>query len=184
MQHLTQLNKIRPAVYAFVHSVSGEQRQQDYGCRDLFSQSLLYELTEQLIQKYPSISHQNITLCGQSLGGLCALYSAMLYPAIFQNLILQSGSYWWSDFSKSTLAKDHVGNLLEFIKHRPNTLSQKTQIYISAGFYETDMQEDSFQLYQQLQAFNQVSFHRFVGGHDPVNWRSDLIKALQVFLSL
>ncbi|MFX5735617.1 enterochelin esterase, partial [Acinetobacter baumannii] len=66
----------------------------------------------------------------------------------------------------------------------PNALSQKAQIYISAGIYETDMQEDALQLYQQLQAFNDVSFHCFAGGHDPVNWRPDLLKALQVFLSL
>jgi len=184
IQHLTVSYKIRPAVYVFVHSLNSQQRQRDYGCHDLFCQALLNELIEQLIQKYTFISHQNITLCGQSLGGLCALYSALLYPDIFQRLILQSGSYWWSDFSKSALAKEHIGNLLEFVKKSPNALSQKAQIYISAGIYETDMQEDALQLYQQLQAFNDVSFDCFAGGHDPVNWRPDLLKALQVFLSL
>ncbi|MFH4214532.1 alpha/beta hydrolase-fold protein, partial [Acinetobacter baumannii] len=76
IQHLTVSYKIRPAVYVFVHSLNSQQRQRDYGCHDLFCQALLNELIEQLIQKYTFISHQNITLCGQSLGGLCALYSA------------------------------------------------------------------------------------------------------------
>lgn len=41
------------------------------------------------------------------------------------------------------------------------------------------MRDDALQLYQQLQSFNQVSFHTFQGGHDAVNWRTDLLKALQ-----
>ncbi len=46
------------------------------------------------------------------------------------------------------------------------------------------MRDDALQLYQQLQSFNQVSFHTFQGGHDAVNWRTDLLKALQKTLSL
>ncbi|MGB9040669.1 MAG: enterochelin esterase, partial [Acinetobacter calcoaceticus] len=46
------------------------------------------------------------------------------------------------------------------------------------------MRDDAHQLYQQLQSFNQVSFRTFSGGHDAVNWRADLLKALQKILSL
>lgn len=184
LQHLTDSNKIRPAVYVFVHSLNSQQRQQDYGCHDAFSQALVYELIETLLKEYSFISKTNITLCGQSLGGLCALHSALLFPTIFTSLILQSGSYWWSDFSNSTLGQKYNGNILELLQNLSDQLSKTTRIYISAGTYETDMRDDALQLYQQLQSFNQVSFHTFQGGHDVVNWRTDLLKALQKTLSL
>lgn len=184
IQHLTDSNKIRPAVYVFVHSLNSQQRQQDYGCHDAFSQALVYELIETLLKEYSFISKTDITLCGQSLGGLCALHSALLFPTIFTSLILQSGSYWWSDFSNSTLGQKYKGNILELLQNRSHPLSKTTQIYISAGTYETDMRDDALELYQQLQSFKQVSFHSFSGGHDAVNWRTDLLKALQKILSL
>lgn len=184
IQNLTISNEIRPAVYVFIHSLNSQQRQQDYGCHDVFSQALVDELIEILLKEYPFISKTDITLCGQSLGGLCALHSALLFPNIFTSLILQSGSYWWSDFSNSSLGQKHKGNILELLQNVSHQLSKTTQIYISAGTYETDMRDDALQLYQQLQSFNQVSFHIFQGGHDAVNWRTDLLKALQQTLSL
>lgn len=184
IQHLTDSNKIRPAVYVFVHSLNSQQRQQNYGCHDAFSQALVDELIETLLKEYSFVSKTDITLCGQSLGGLCALHSALLFPTIFTSLILQSGSYWWSDFSNSFLGQQHKGNILELLQNLSHQLSKTTQIYISAGTYETDMRDDALQLYQQLQSFNQVSFHSFSGGHDAVNWRTDLLKALQQTLSL
>ncbi|SEO14804.1 enterochelin esterase [Acinetobacter sp. yr461] len=183
IRDLTDLKKIRPAVYVFIHSLNSQQRRQDYGCHDVFSQALVNELLEILLEQYSFISATNITLCGQSLGGLCALHSALLFPKFFTSLILQSGSYWWSDFSNSALGRNHTGNLLELL-NLSHPLPKTTQIYISAGTYETDMRDDAHQLYQQLQSFNQVSFQTFSGGHDAVNWRADLLKALQKILSL
>ncbi|WP_375038437.1 enterochelin esterase [Acinetobacter sp. RW6] len=183
IRDLTDLKKIRPAAYVFIHSLNSQQRRQDYGCHDVFSQALISELLEILLEQYSFISTTNITLCGQSLGGLCALHSALLFPKVFTSLILQSGSYWWSDFSNSALGRNHTGNFLELL-NLSHPLPKTTQIYISAGMYETDMRDDAHQLYQQLQSFNQVSFRTFSGGHDAVNWRADLLKALQKILSL
>lgn len=183
IRDLTDLKKLRPATYVFIHSLNSQQRRQDYGCHDVFSQALVSELLEILLEQYSFISTMNITLCGQSLGGLCALHSALLFPKVFTSLILQSGSYWWSDFSNSALGRNHTGNFLELL-NLSHPLPKTTQIYISAGTYETDMRDDAHQLYQQLQSFNQVSFRTFSGGHDAVNWRADLLKALQKILSL
>lgn len=183
IRDLTDLKKLRPAAYVFIHSLNSQQRRQDYGCHDVFSQALINELLEILLEQYSFISTTNITLCGQSLGGLCALHSALLFPKVFTSLILQSGSYWWSDFCNSALGRNHTGNLLELL-NLSHPLPKTTQIYISAGTCETDMRDDAHQLYQQLQSFNQVSFRTFSGGHDAVNWRADLLKALQKILSL
>ncbi len=51
LQHLTDSNKIRPAVYVFVHSLNSQQRQQDYGCHDAFSRALVDELIEILLKE-------------------------------------------------------------------------------------------------------------------------------------
>ncbi len=124
LQHLTDSNKIRPAVYVFVHSLNSQQRQQDYGCH-AFSRALVDELIEILLKEYSFISKTDITLCGQSLGGLCTLHSALLFPTIFTSLILQSGSYWWSDFSNSILGQKHKGNILELLQNLSHQLSKQ-----------------------------------------------------------
>lgn len=148
IQHLTDSNKILPAVYVFVHSLNSQQHQQAYGCRDAFSRALVDELIEILLKEYSFISKTDITLCGQSSDGLCALHSTLLLPTIFTSLILQSGSYWWSDFSNSTVGQKHKGNILELLQNLSHQLAKTTQIYTSAGKYGTDMWNDALQIYQ------------------------------------
>ncbi|ENX35676.1 hypothetical protein F889_00751 [Acinetobacter colistiniresistens] len=191
-QHLPILEKIRsctelglmhPASYAFLHSLNSKQRCLDYGCRDLFSQAIVEELIPYLQKSFSLSPSSPVILCGQSLGGLCALHSYLLYPDAFQGLILQSGSYWWSDYSNSPFLNGDTQRFLEVIEHYLQPSASSTQIFISAGHYETDMREDSQQLYAKLSSILPVQIHTFAGGHDAINWETDLIDTLQTLLS-
>lgn len=183
IQELTDCGQMRPASYAFLHSINSEQRCLDYGCRDLFSQAIVEELIPYLQQHFSLSPSTPIILCGQSLGGLCALHSLLLYPNAFQGLILQSGSYWWSDYSKSNFLNGHTQCFLEVIEQYLQPIPHNTQIFIRTGTYETDMREDSHQLYTQLSSVRPTHIHTFVGGHDAINWKHDLIDTLQTIIS-
>ncbi|MFM6905395.1 MAG: alpha/beta hydrolase-fold protein [Acinetobacter tjernbergiae] len=183
IQELTNCGQIRPASYAFLHSINSEQRCLDYGCRDLFSQAIVEELIPYLQQHFSLSPSMPIILCGQSLGGLCALHSLLLYPNAFQGLILQSGSYWWSDYSKSKFLNGHTQCFLEVIEQYLQPIPNNIQIFIRTGTYETDMREDSHQLYAKLSSVRPTHIHTFVGGHDAINWKHDLIDTLQTIIS-
>lgn len=183
IQSRTNLGQMRAANYAFLHSINNEQRCVDYGCRDLFSQAIVKELIPYIQQNFflsPSIP---VFICGQSLGGLCALHSLLLFPTSFQGLILQSGSYWWSDYSKSEFLNGHTKCFLEVIEHYLQPIPNSTQIFICTGAYETDMREDSHLLYAKLNSVRPTQIHTFVGGHDAVNWKYDLVDTLQTLIS-
>lgn len=183
IQELTDCGQMRPASYAFLHSINSEQRCLDYGCRDLFSQAIVEELIPYLQQHFSLSPSTPIILCGQSLGGLCALHSLLLYPNAFQGLILQSGSYWWSDYSKSKFLNGHTQSFLEVIEQYLQPIPNNIQIFIRTGTYETDMREDSHQLYAKLSSVRPTHIHTFVGGHDAINWKHDLIDTLQTIIS-
>lgn len=182
LQTLTDQKKIVPACYAFIHSINSEQRGFDYGCRDLFSQALVEELIPHLKQQF-GLDNSKISLCCQSLGGLCALHTLLLYPDALHQLILQSGSYWWSDYSQSPFLNNQQQRFLELIPQHIQRIPADRNILIRAGRCETDMREDSEQLYAHLNPFVDTQIHTFAGGHDAVNWRHDLIASLQILLS-
>ena len=45
------------------------------------------------------------------------------------------------------------------------------------------MREDSHQLYAKLSSVRPTHIHTFVGGHDAINWKHDLIDTLQTIIS-
>jgi enterochelin esterase family protein len=183
IQSRTNLGQMRAANYVFLHSIHSEQRCVDYGCRDLFSQAIVKELIPHIQQNFSLSPSTPVFLCGQSLGGLCALHSLLLFPTSFKGLILQSGSYWWSDYSKSEFLNGHTERFLEVIEHYLQPIPNSSQIFIRTGAYETDMREDSHLLYAKLNSVRTTQIHTFVGGHDAVNWKHDLVDTLQTLIS-
>lgn len=183
VQMLTDSGQIAPANYAFLHSVTSAQRCLDYGCRDLFSQALVEDLLPLLYRHFALASSTAVVLCGQSLGGLCALHTSLLYPDVFQSLILQSGSYWWCDYRHSNLFKGQTQRFLDLVPQHLAQSQKRTRLLISAGQCESDMREDSLQLYRELNAQQSVQYQIFAGGHDAVNWQHDLVTGLRNLLS-
>ncbi|MDQ9021269.1 alpha/beta hydrolase-fold protein [Acinetobacter sichuanensis] len=209
----TASQSIFPATFVFIHS-DAAKRQHDYGCHDDFSHALVTELLPWLQQFDLRIDTQQTSIIGQSLGGLCAIHSSLLYPNFFQHVVAQSGSYWWSDLKNSpflqsrhhqylvnplTKANEKSQKYLNFISKQTsqqnlffrhclhNSMSMTwtpTQFHISAGHCETDMYGLSQQLDLHLkQNGSHSSFHRYYGGHDPVNWHKDLLQTLNNILS-
>lgn len=200
----TEKGMLQPAHYAFLHSRDISQRINDYGCNDLFSHALVNELIPE-IQKKMAFSKNNVLICGQSLGALCAIHCSLRYPHIFKRCIAQSASYWWSDFQNSTslsqparhkqfnsqkfdkFSQSSIQNFAQYLIEDA-TLTSDQQFFISAGMAETDMREDALNVFHALKAKpyhkpNQIHGQLFSGGHDAVNWRTDFLSTLKHILS-
>ena len=117
-------------------------------------------------------------LMGASLGGVAALHIASLYPDRFGQLLLQSGSFAFSDLGhhQRDPVFDPVVRFVNSYRKRPFPLAEK--IYLSCGIYESLIYENR-SIVPLLQAQGmQVNFEEARDAHNWENWRDRLRNAL------
>jgi enterochelin esterase family protein len=160
-------------------SLDAAQRHIEYTCHEPFADFLGLDLVVWIEQNLGK--HERYWLCGLSLSGLAAIYTALRHPQVFSGAIGQSPSAWWN---REWLTKSlpqlapitgrfwiSVGDreLDECVSHPPT------------GLYQEVNQLDSCRnLSQQLTANGADLKHvEFAGGHDPQCWARELSDALQ-----
>ena len=117
-------------------------------------------------------------LMGASLGGGASLHTASLYPDRFGQLLLQSGSFAFSDLGHHQKGPvfDPVVRFVNGYRKRPFALAEK--IYLSCGIYESLIYENR-SIVPLLQAQGmQVHFEEARDAHNWENWRDRLRSAL------
>ena len=117
-------------------------------------------------------------LMGASLGGVAALHTASLYPDCFGQLLLQSGSFAFSDLGHHQKGPvfDPVVRFVNGYRKNPFPLAGK--IYLSCGIYESLIYENR-SIVPLLQAQGmQVHFEEARDAHNWENWRDRLRNAL------
>lgn len=117
-------------------------------------------------------------LAGASLGGVAALHAASRYPHLFGQLLLQSGSFAFSDLGHHQKGPvfDPVVRFVNEFRGNPFALAEK--IYMSCGIYESLIYENR-SLVPLLQAQGmQVNFEEARDAHNWENWRDRLRQGL------
>jgi len=117
-------------------------------------------------------------LLGASLGGVAALHAASLYPDCFGQLLLQSGSFAFSDLGHHQKGPvfDPVVRFMNGYRKSPFPLARK--VYVSCGIYESLIYENR-SIVPLLQAQGmQVHFEEARDAHNWENWRDRLRNAL------
>ena len=115
---------------------------------------------------------------GASLGGVASLHTASLYPDRFGTLLLQSGSFAFSDLGQHQKGPifDPVVRFVNEYRKKPFALAEK--IYLSCGIYESLIYENR-SLVPLLQAQGmQVNFEEARDAHNWENWRDRLRQGL------
>ena len=137
------------------------------------------ELLPAVAARFPLTDEPNARgLLGASLGGVAALHTASLYPDRFGQLLLQSGSFAFSDLGhhQKGPAFDPVVRFVNGYRKSPFPLAQK--IYLSCGIYESLIYENrSIVPLLQSQGM-QVHFEEARDAHNWENWRDRLRSAL------
>jgi enterochelin esterase-like enzyme len=117
-------------------------------------------------------------LMGASLGGVACLHAASLYPGVFGQLLLQSGSFAFSDLGHHQKGPvfDPVVRFVNGYRKDPFVLAR--MIYLSCGIYESLIYENR-SIVPLLQAQGmQVHFEEARDAHNWENWRDRLRNAL------
>ena len=137
------------------------------------------ELIPLLEEKYPILaSASERGLMGASFGAVASLAAAWRYPGRFGRLLLQSGSFAFTDIGRHKRGPE-FDPVVEFVNaFRDNPGRPAERLFVSCGMYETLIYENR-SLVPLLQATGmEVRYVEARDGHNWENWRDRLREGL------
>ena len=140
-------------------------------------------LTEELVpwleSEYPLIgTPESRCLMGASLGAVASLSTAVRYPGFYGKLLLQSGSFAFSDIGEHNRGPvfDPIAEFVNAFRENPGPISD--QVFVSCGQYESLIYENR-SLVPLLQSTDMnVRYIEARDGHNWENWRDRLREGL------
>ena len=164
--------------------IENKERTNELAANSDFKNFLTKEIMEQVPQNHgiKQDPTQNV-ICGKSLGGLNALYTAVSSD-LFKNIISHSGTFIWNyQYSREP---DYIFEEIE------NSDFQANNIYLDVGVLEDQFVPSWFmsligvnkRMKETLKdKTNNFYFNIFNGGHDYYWWRKNMIEALLKFFN-
>lgn len=154
-------------------------RLREYGGDRRHARFLAEELLPAVAARYPLIDEPHARgIMGASFGGVASLHAAWCYPGLFGNLLLQSGSFAFSDLGRHSRGPvfDPVASFMNAFREAPGRPAER--IYMSCGIYESLIYENR-SLVPRLTAQNiEVRFEEARDAHNWENWRDRLRNGL------
>ncbi len=176
LDNLIHRLEVAPMVVALTQS---RQRLRDYAAHADHSRFLAEELVPALEARYPlQRGPASRGLMGASFGGVAALAAAAHYPGQFGRLLLQSGSFAFTDIGPSRRgpAFEPVVDFVNGFRDRPARISER--VFVSCGVYESLIYENR-SLVPILQSTGMdVRWVEAFDGHNWENWRDRLREGL------
>ena len=168
--------EIPPMIVAMTQS---PDRLKEYGGNDQHAAFLAEDLLPFMDKHYPLRDEARARgILGASFGGVAALHAAWKHPNLFGNLLLQSGSFAFSDLGRHKRSEvfDPVVKFMNTFREEPGWPASK--IYMSCGIYESLIYENR-SLVPRLQAQGiEVRFEEARDAHNWENWRDRLRSGL------
>jgi enterochelin esterase-like enzyme len=118
-------------------------------------------------------------LMGASFGAVAAFSTAVRYPGVWGRLLLQSGSFAFTDIGKSNRRGPLFDRVVEFVnayREMPTPVSER--VFMSCGVYESLIYENRSMAPLLDATGMQVKFVESRDGHNWENWRDRLREGL------
>ncbi|MDG1874573.1 MAG: alpha/beta hydrolase-fold protein [Mariniblastus sp.] len=172
LDNLIARNEISPLIVALSNP---HDRLREYANDRRHAQHVVEELIPELESHYPLITTSSgRCIMGASFGGVAALSTAWHYPDAFDSMLVQSGSFAFTDIgqhSRSPVFDPVVEFMNQFRKH-PGKPVKKA--YVSCGVYESLIYENR-SLVPFLNSIGiKTKFEEAFDGHNWENWRDRL----------
>jgi enterochelin esterase family protein len=143
------------------------------------AEHIVKEVLPALEQAFPLILEPSgRCLMGASFGGVATLSTAWRYPKVFDSLVLQSGSFAFTDIGDHTRSPvfDPVVQFMNQFRADPGKPAQR--VFISCGVYESLIYENrSLVPFLQSRGVD-VKYSEARDGHNWENWRDRLREGL------
>ncbi len=177
LDNLIHRLEIPECVVAFTDS---PDRLREYANDENHARFLTEELVPDLERRLPLVARPHgRALMGASFGGVASLSTAFRYPGFWGRLLLQSGSFAFTDIGKHNRRGPLFDRVVEFVnayRRYPSAISER--VFVSCGVYESLIYENR-SLVPLLQSTGmQVKFVESRDGHNWENWRDRLREGL------
>lgn len=152
----------------------------EYANDERHAQFIVEELVPQLEQVFPIRPEpQSRCLMGASFGAVASLSTAVRYPGRFGKLMLQSGSFAFTDISGTNRRGPAFDPVVSFMNHfRANPMPMSERIFMSCGMYESLIYENRSFVPLLQQTGMDVRYVEARDGHNWENWRDRLREGL------
>jgi enterochelin esterase-like enzyme len=172
LDNLVHRNEVAPMVVALTQS---PDRLREYGADERHSRWVAEELVPWLEARYPvREGAANRGLMGASFGAVAAFSTAFRYPQSFGRLLLQSGSFAFTDIGPSRRgpAFEPVVEFVNAWREEPVAVAER--VFVSCGVYESLIYENRSMVPLFERAGMTVRYEEAFDGHNWENWRDRL----------
>ncbi len=170
LDNLIDRLEIPEMIVAFVDS---PDRLVEYANDERHARYLTEELAPYLAKKLPLFDAPRARgLMGASFGAVASLSTAWRFPGFWGRLLLQSGSFAFTDIGK----RNHRGPLFDQVvafmnAFRDNPTAVSERVFVSCGVYESLIYENRSLVPLLDETGMQVRFVEARDGHNWENWR-------------
>lgn len=154
-------------------------RMEQYRDSEHHARYIAEELVPLLESELPLIgTPEGRGLMGASLGAVASLSTAIRYPDVFGRLLLQSGSFAFSDIGghDRSPAFDRIAEMVNEYRAAPTAVSER--VFVSCGTYESLIYENRSLVPLLRRTGMDVRFVEARDGHNWENWRDRLREGL------
>jgi enterochelin esterase-like enzyme len=154
-------------------------RLEQYRASEAHGRYLAEELVPQLERDLPLLATpEGRCLMGASLGAVASLATAVQYPGMFGRLLLQSGSFAFSDIGGHGRGPmfDPIADFVNQFRRHPSRVTSK--VFMSCGTYESLIYENRSLVPLLERTGMDVRFVEARDGHNWENWRDRLREGL------
>ena len=176
LDNLTHRLEIAPLVVALTTS---PDRLSEYAADPRQADFLADELLPALTTRYPLVDRPDArALMGASFGAVAALSAAWRRPGFYGGLLLQSGSFAFSDIGKHGRGPtfDPVARFVNAFRENPGHPCDK--VFVSCGIYESLIYENRSMVPVLQAAEMALRYVEARDGHNWDNWRDRLREGL------
>ncbi len=177
LDNLMAWREIPDLIVAFTNS---EHRLVEYANDERHATFLTDEVVPLLERELPLRAQpQSRCLMGASFGAVAALSTAWRRPGFYGRLLLQSGSFAFSDIGEGNRrgpAFEPVVRFVNELRARPAPISER--VFVSCGTYESLIYENRSLVPLLESTGMDVRFREARDGHNWENWRDRLREAL------
>ncbi|MEL4180250.1 enterochelin esterase [Roseateles sp. PN1] len=194
LDNLIAAGRIPPLLAVLVGNPTRDSRSDELPCNPRFADMLAGELLPWLAARYPITADPARTVvAGSSYGGLASAWLGLRHPQRFGRVLSLSGSFWWAPARPPGFVSGGLDDVAEgewLTRQFVAAPRSEVQFYLAPGLLERSAPADgpgiletNRHLRDVLQARGQhVIYREFGGGHDYVNWRSELAEGLIALL--
>ena len=164
--------EIPPLIVALSNPV---ERLVEYPNDERHAKHIVEELLPALEERFPVIrAPAGRCLMGASFGAVASLATAWRYPRTFDRLLLQSGSFAFTDIGRHnrSSAFDPVVEFVNEFRQAPGQPAR--QLFVSCGVYESLIYENRSMVPFLQQQGMRVKYVEARDGHNWENWRDRL----------